>query len=218
MEKKRNQTIKGFIHKASGKVSAIAFLEAQKEFLSSAELAPITSPILSKVDLGEIMPSAAVTELTQALFRFSNEQNELAIKGKPVASVTGIKVSKPRVSRKLAAHTATVYEADGSIAKHLNAQKELVETVKDFDLSQDAEGWSLRRLFDAAPHTYAVIVSHRLKHSDGTCFTLRIERGEALSRLLKAKGSPVLKAAPKGNGKLGFGVKAKQSRATFSGG
>src|ERR1700687_5031424 len=49
-KKPRVMTPRGFLHKASGKVSAIAFLAQHKAWLETGELACKTTPILVKLE------------------------------------------------------------------------------------------------------------------------------------------------------------------------
>jgi hypothetical protein len=61
-----------------------------------------------------------------------------------------------------------------------------------------------------------VVESTRLFRQDGTAFTATILRDDAIGRILKVKKGPVLKAQKKSGGRLGFGVKCKESKASFS--
>jgi hypothetical protein len=80
-------------------------------------------------------------------------------------------------------------------------------------MSQRASEWVDRRLFEQAPDCYGEVThlkAHNPEHATDV-----ILRDDALARILKTSISPVCKRT-KSSGTLGFGVKAKGSKVTFS--
>ena len=207
-KKPRQMSPKGFLFKANGRVSAEAFLVAHREWLTTGELANATMPILVKLDSKEILPTPALDEIKEIV---------LAHHIKTELQKAKAAMQKQTEPKALKAWQATVYNQDGSIALGWKVTKdpdtgkesgEWVDLQQDFDMAQDAEGWADRKLFDAAPDSYAEVNGH------GT--SVRVERKDAIARILRKKKGPVSHTRGASTSSLGFGVKAKQDTAHFS--
>lgn len=203
-KKERKMTPKGFLHKTTTKAanSAIAFLAQYREFLTTGELADRTSPILAKVDAGELLPTPALKEIQYAVMTHIIEADTRKAE----------KVVEPGASggtRK--PWRTTVYNAEGVVQTRTNTKGEEEDLIKGFDLGQDADRWADRRLFEGTHGWYAIV-----EHTVLANISTRIERGDAMARILKQPKGPTVQVRGKSTKTLGFGVKAKESRASFS--
>src|SRR5271166_4917515 len=139
----RQMTPKGFLAKLSTKAanSAAGFILAHRQWLTTGELASVTSPILAKLDTKELLPTPALKELGQAVMNHIIVQDQRRAE----ASMEGAQQSgttKPWV--------ATIYDSKGLICTKLNSDGEEEELVKGFDHPQEADRWVDRRLYDGA--------------------------------------------------------------------
>ena len=222
--KKRAVTIKSFIKGASSpRISAQAYLEAHEEFLSSGELAPLVTPIIAQVKERKVMPTPALVHIQQVAFDYMMESEKRKALEKLAATASGNKLDKHTAHRvrSTASQTSVVYDKNGNILTAIDERTgEEYDLIKDHDLFQNAQGWCHRRLDQCEPNAYAIITSNKVITSKGV-MTTRIERGTAISALLKRKpgmGAQISKSAPKSTSRLGFGVKCNPSKATFSAG
>lgn len=199
----RKMTPKGFLHKTTTKAahSAAAFLQAHRDFLTTGELASVTSPILRKVDDGTLMPTPALQEIAAAVMGhiISSDIQKL-----------DDKINNPPQSATPKSWIATVYNATGVIQTRINAKGEEEELVKDFELGQEADRWADRRLFEGASDWYAEVANARVNLMN------RVERSDAIARILKQPKGPSIHQKAVTTKSLGFGVKAKQDRSSFS--
>lgn len=205
----RKMTLKGFLHKSGTKAanSASAFIAAHREFLQTGELALFTTPILLKVDSKEVMPTPALEQLKQVVLAHHLAEE--------------IRIGQEKLNRQPEEKTpkgyvATVYNAKGEVIQEKNSVGKVVDLTDSFDNGQRASDWCDRRLFDQSPGCFAVVVSTKLFKKNGDAFTATILRDDAIGRIEKKKKGPVMKAKPKETGRLSFGVKAKESKASFS--
>lgn len=205
-KKERKMTPKGFLHKCSTKAanSAIAFLAAHRSFLETGELAEYTSPILAKLDSRELLPTPALKEIQYAVMTHIFESDRQKLEEKVQAQQEG----SPKSTRK--SWMATIYDAAGVIQSRTKDDGEVEDLVKGFDLSSDADRWVDRRLFEGASDWYGE-VSHTVIPNVCT----RIERQDAIARILKTKKGPTVQVRGKSTKTLGFGVKAKPTRDTW---
>lgn len=203
MAKQKIMSARGFLHKTTTKAanSAAAFLSQYREYLTTGELAPKTSHIINKVDLGQLLPTPALKEIQNAVMAHiiesdtkKQEQAELA-------------AQEPKTSK---SWIATVYNAEGVVQSRIKDNGEEEDLIKGFDLSSDADRWCDRRLFDGSPDWHAEVVNASLN------LITRIERNDSIARILKKKKGPTMYVKGKSTKSLGFGVKAKQTRVTFS--
>lgn len=208
----RKMTAKGFLHKATTKAanSALSFIDAHREFLLTGELALFTAPILARVADKSLMPTPALTEITQVVLAhhlaetIRIEEEKMARRDSPT-------------ERKPKSYVATIYDSKtGEVVQKKNDEGKLVDLKQSFDDSMRAEGWTDRQLFDGAPTWFGVVESTKLFRADGTAFAATILRGDSIARILRKPKAPVMKAQSKGTGRLSFGVKVKPSHASFS--
>ncbi len=203
-KKERKMTPKGFLHKTTTKAanSAIAFLAQYREFLTTGELADKTSPILAKVDAGELLPTPALKEIQYAVMTHIIEADTAKAEAVVEPTAKG-QTRKP--------WRTTVYNVEGVVQTRINAKGEEEDLIKGFDLSQDADRWADRRLFEGTHGWYAVV-----EHTIIPNISTHIQRGDAMARILKQPKGPTVAVKGKSTKTLGFGVKAKESRASFS--
>lgn len=200
-KKPRNMTPNGFLSKAVNAKSALAFLEAHRDYMLTGEIAKVTSPILKKVDEKELLPSPALAEIRTAVM------NHIMISAINSARNSAEKAQASGSPDK--PYLANVYDADGKIVEVKNAEGELVELSKAFALPQEAERWCDRRLEECASDCRGEVIATHMN-----MMVSHISRVEALGRLLKQRGGSTGGKAPSGN--LSWGVKAKPSKSTFS--
>jgi len=202
--KERKMTPKGFLHKTTTKAanSAIAFLAQYRAFLTTGELAERTSPIIAKVDAGELLPTPALKEIQYAVMTHIIEAD--------AAKVDQAVEAGPKQTKK--PWRASIYDAAGVLQTRINTKGEEEDLVKGFDLGQEADRWADRRLFEGTHGWYAVV-----EHTIIPNISTRVERGDSMARILKQPKGPAIHQKGKSTKTLGFGVKAKQTRVTFSG-
>ncbi len=204
-KKERKMTPKGFLAKTQTKAanSAIAFLAQYREYLTTGEVAEATSPIVAKVDSGELLPTPALREIQYAVMTHIIKADEKKLEQS--ATGGGGKTGTRKSWR------ATVYDAAGNVATRVKADGEVEDLIKGFDLSQDADRWCDRRLFDGTHGWYAEV-----EHTIIPNIKARIDRADAVARILKKPKGPTVAVRGKSTKTLGFGVKAKESRSSFS--
>lgn len=195
----RKMTEKGFLNKASGKLSAAAFIAQHRQFLSTGTLASLTAPILAKLDAREIMPTPALDEIRQAVLTH--------MIAKDIAKGEAAMNAPPRTVKP---YTATVYDAGGNVAIRTTEDGEIKELISNFDDTSGAEGWCDRRLDTEGPGAYALIVHHT------TARVMRIERDDSIARLCGTRRpGPVMKQQGSSGG-IGWNMKAKGDHFYFS--
>jgi hypothetical protein len=202
--KERKMTPKGFLHKTTTKAanSAIAFLAQYRDYLTTGELKDRTSPIIAQVDAGELLPTPALKEIQYAVMTHIIESD--------VAKAE--KVAEPGVKQTRKPWRTSIYDAAGVLQTRINGKGEEEDLIQGFDLSQRASEWGDRRLFEGTHGWYAIV-----EHTVIPNISSRIERGDAMARILKQPKGPAIHQKGKSTKTLGFGVKAKQTRVTFSG-
>lgn len=196
----RKMTPKGFLHKTTTKAahSAAAFLAAHREWLRTGELSKVTDPILRKLDMGELLPTPALKLIQQATLNHIIESD----RQKTVANIE--EAGKP-VTRK--PWMAAIMDAQGHIVE-VDGDDGPEPLAKGFEHPQEADRWADRRLFDGASDWYAVI--------EGLGTRVVIQRQDAIARILKRPKGPAVHQKGTSTKTLGFGVRAKQDRASFS--
>lgn len=209
----RKMTEKGFLHKSTTCKSAIAFLAAHREYLTTGELAPFTSPIVARIDAKELLPTPGLSEINNVVLAHMLAKDQL--KGEAAM----LKATEPSQSNK--AYIATVYNADGTIAikkntdkesEHFGEEKDLIE---GFELGQRANEWAYRRLFEQGEGSYAEVVATKLITANGP-MTERFNRDQAIEKLFPRAKGPVMHKKPQSTDKLSFGVKVSNYVAKFS--
>jgi hypothetical protein len=191
------------INKATQNGTALGFFDQYREYMVSGELAPILSPIVAKVDAGTLMPTSAMDQLGNIVLTHilaaSIVRGEMAAE----ARANGSKQDN---------WTATIYNAEDEIQTYINAKGKEVELQQSFIVSGDGDRWADRFLtIDTSGSDWFAIIQHN--HSDVKTIVLR---ADAMARVFRNKKSPVCKPPKVSTHSLSFGVKAKQSRASFS--
>lgn len=209
MSTPRVMTPKGFLHKTTTKAagSALAFLASYREYLLTSEVSVVTSPIIARLDAGEILPTPALEEVKAAVFTHMLASDALKAEAA---------IEKQQQPKKTKPHVAMIYDETGVIATRLNEEGEVEELIKAFDMPQDAMRWIDRRLVEAAPRSYATL-DHTKTVGAGSAMQETITRNESFERIYKVARGPVMKPQSKSTPRLGFGVKAHPSKSTFSG-
>jgi hypothetical protein len=205
--KERKMSPKGFLHKCSTKAanSAIAFLAAHRAFLETGELAVKTSPLLAKLDAGELLPTPCLKEIQYAVMTHIIESDRNKLEAKIEAAAQGgtsTGTRKPWV--------ATIYNAAG-VVQTRETEDGPEDLIKGFDLGQEADRWVDRRLFEGASDWYGTV-----EHQVIPNLHSRIERADSIARILKQPKGPTVHVRGKSTKTLGFGVKAKETRVSFS--
>jgi hypothetical protein len=205
--KERKMSPKGFLHKCSTKAanSAIAFLAAHRTFLQTGELAQKTSPILAKLDAGELLPTPCLKEIQYAVMTHIIESDQRKLDEKVQQAQEG----STKTTRK--PWCASIFNAEGVIQTRVKPDGEVEDLIQGFELSSDADRWVDRRLFDGASDWYGEVA-----HTVIPNVCSRIERADSIARILKQKKGPTVQVKGKSTKTLGFGVKAKETRVTFS--
>lgn len=195
----RKMTAKGFFKKLTKYKSAEGFLAQYREYLLTGEMYDITTPIVDRLDAGELLPTPAIDELTKVVFAHINALDLAAA----YASIEKKSEASPKGSSKPVQ------------AVILNAKGE--ETDSDgFNLGQDALRWVDRRLFEAEPGSIGHII-HVKVMIKGEPEVEEITREDSFARILGGrKAGPVMKRRPTTVSRLGGQMKVAQSRAHFS--
>lgn len=211
METKKERVMgpKGFLHKASGKISAEAFLKQHRAWLETGDLAQYTSPILRQIDAREILPTPGLQAIKAVVL-----SHHLAVESRKAETAMEKAASEPGTRK---SYLATILDAEGNVVcTRINDKGAEVELRESFDLGSDAERWCDRRLFDGASDWFGMVEMTKIHNSDGEPLTTIIMRQDAIARVLKVKKGPVSKSKPKSTGSLSFGVKVSNSVSKFS--
>ena len=202
--KERKMSPKGFLAKTQTKAanSAIAFLAQYRDYLVTGELKDKTSPIIAQVDAGELLPTPALREIQYAVMTHIIESD----------AAKADKAAEPATKGTRKSWKASIYDAAGVLQTKINGKGEEEDLIQGFDLGQRANEWADRRLFEGTHGWYAIV-----EHTTLTNVSSRIERGDAMARVLRQPKGPAIHQKGKSTKTLGFGVKAKQTRVTFSG-
>lgn len=203
--KPRKMTAKGWLSKSTkqGARSAEGFIAAYREFLTTGELAAKTSPILAKLDKKEAYPTPVLRELQNAVMVHIIESDH-----RKMEKVQEQAQNPSSQTKK--AWVATIYNAKGEVQTRIKNDGDEEDLIKEFEQSQDADRWCDRRLFDGAPDWYAEV-----DHASLPIHT-RIERQDAIARILKQPKGPTVQVKGKSTKTLGFQHKAKDFRPQFS--
>jgi len=202
MTTERKMGPKGLLRKAnSGKIGALAFIAAHRDYLTTGELAYVTGPIVTKIESGELYPTPGMEEIKIAVMTHIMLCDAIGAKDKQEKASSSPKTSKSFEACIRDGSGAVLYKDDGKPMRQA------------FDLPQRASEWVDRRLFEQSPDCYGE-VTHLKAHNPLTA-TDTILRDDSIARILKTGMRPVCKVM-KSSATLGFGVKAKQSKANFS--
>jgi hypothetical protein len=205
-KKTRVMSIKGFLHKAGGRVSAAAFLEQHRAWLQTGKLAEVTSSILRMWDEKQLLPTPALDRIKDAVLahhlRVETQKAEKQLAAEQEGSPSGHS-SKPWV--------VTCYDSKGHVCSRTKSTGEVVDIHQTFQLQQRASEWADRRLVhDCASDCFAVIIHQP------SGLEVVILRGDAMARVFPKVKAPISKRTGVRDDRLSFGAKVAQSRAHFS--
>lgn len=200
-KKPRMMSAKGLLHKATTSKSAIGFLSAHRQYMTTGLLAPLLSPIIAKVDEGKLLPTPAVQAISQAVME------HIILSDKLKAEDAIENAGKPGTQK---SYLGTILDPEGNICTKINSKGEEEDLVKGFDMPQDAARWLERRLFEGEPTWYGV-----LEHAHSKCVET-ITRDVAIEHVLKKAKGPAVHSRGVSTKTLGFGTKVKESRNIYS--
>jgi len=201
-KKARNMTVRGFLAKTNSKAatSASAFISQYRDYLTTGELAPLTAPIVAKVESGTLMPTPALAEIQNAVLThmilLANKELE-ATEGKVI--IPSKKVWK-----------AKILDGRGNICVRIKENGEAEELDRSFEHASEADRWVDRNLVECGSDCHGEI-----DHATMNIHTI-VLRQDAMARVFKAKKGPTIHHKSKTTATLGFGVKCSQDRASFS--
>jgi hypothetical protein len=197
----RKMSAKGFLNKVLKYKSAEGFLKQYREYLLTGELYSITTPIVDRLDNGDLLPTPAMAELTNVVFAHiqaietQKALDSIANKESEGGSTAG--ASKPV--------QAIIFDSNGNETDR-----------KGCDKGQEGMRWVDRRLFEASPGSYGEVV-HTSVMIKGEPMKETISREDSFARILGNRSpGPVLKRRPTSVSRLGGQMKVSQSRAHFS--
>jgi len=196
---------KMWLHRSQGRaaLSAKGFLDQHRQYLETGELAEVASPILRLLDDKKLMPTPALEQIQQAVVTHLIRKNvEEAEKSLINARANGSNTNKHWV--------ASIYNSKGTLQTRISESGKVIFLEERFELASDADRWTDRMLFDAASDCFATI-----SHDTLNCSTT-VMRSDSIARVLAKGKQPFSKRVGGRDSKLSFGVKAVQSRASFS--
>jgi hypothetical protein len=208
--KARKMTPQGFLHKTTTKAAnaAAGFLETHRTWLTTGELAEMTSPILRKLDDKEILPTPALEAIKNVVYGYMIA-SEIR---KGEERIAKIEAGGDRVPKNW---LATIYNKDGNICVRVKDGKE-IPLQQEFDQPQEADRWCDRRLVEGETDWYGVVAHTTKTTKDGDPLATTVLRNDAMARTHASRGGPVMKNQAKSAGKLSWGVKSRPSKASFS--
>jgi hypothetical protein len=206
MAKHNVMSARGFLAKLSTKAanSALGFIQAHREFLTTGEVSIVTSPIIARLDSGELLPTPAKHEIAAAvmghIIAIDQAKMEEAIE----------RASEPKAQK---TWMARILDAKGELV-YVNGARlegggyEQIALEQSFEHAQRADGWVDRRLFEGAPDWYGEV--------EGLGTHVHVERADSIARILKQPKGPAIHQRAVTTKTLGFGVKVHQTRVSFS--
>jgi hypothetical protein len=206
----RAMTDKIFLYRSQGKaaVSAKSFLEAHRQFLLTGTLRPLTEPLLVKLDKGEALPTPTLNEVRNAVY--THMVNETITEG--IKKITKSESGEHHTNKN---YIATIFDSQGNVCTRVKPDGFIEDLVKGFDDGEHAKGWVDRRLFDGCLDWYGTVVHQKITIKGEPMMEL-VQRADSIARLLRKKKTPAIHEKSKSTPSLGFGVRAKQDRASFS--
>lgn len=190
-------TPKTFLKKINHAKSAEGFLLQYREYMLTGDLHSITTPILIKIDSGELLPAPAMDELASAVYAHIIAGEKLAFEASLNKESDSESVSNKPV-------LGAIFDRKG----------EEVES-KSFNLGQDALRWVDRHLIAQSPDCVGKVTHHKVLIK-GLPMEEIVTREDAYLRLFPKKKSPFMKRSPTSVSSLTGRMKVHQSRASFS--
>lgn len=200
-KKERAMTEKGWLQRASGKAgkSAAGFIQAHRAWLETGSLAQFTSPLLQKLDQGELFPTSCLETLKSVVL------GHLLAKEQSKAEQV---MNQPAKTPKQ--YEGTVYDSHGNICQDAEGK----DLTFSSDQSGEVERWADRRLIDGAPDWFATVVNTKMFTPEGEAYTQTILRDDSLARLLRPKKGPASRQTSKTTSKLSWGMKVAGGKPT----
>ena len=192
-------TIQGFISKMSGRISAESFLKQHREYMLSGELSSVLTPIIEKIDNGELSAKTGLINIQQSSFNYFMDK-------KAAEAVNSINKSSKPSSQKM--YTAAIYNEDGSFATYIDNNGDEKDLIFNTDNSLQAESWCHRKLFDAAPNCYGKVVNKV------TGFVNEVSRDSAIAAILRT--GPIGAYRKTGSDGKSWKMKVKNDHFHFS--
>lgn len=194
-------TAKGFLTKANGKVSALAFLQEHRAWLLTGTRKLLTEPILIQLDRGELFPTPALNEIKVAVMNHMIATDILAGQSK---------MSEASEPDTVKACVVTICIGDNPVmvttkVKTKEGEKEVSKPMSmGFDSYYKAEEWACRRLQEGGPGWIAKMQDNVLGKSK------ELTRDQAFGRLVKIKPVPTMRVnSSKGDKRLSGKPKVK---------
>ena len=201
-------TAKSFLTKTNQKAakSAVAFIAAYHDYLLTGEIAPITAPIVLKVDAGELQATPALDEIRAAVWAHiqalevakAEKQIEKQIENANNPNASGNKI-----------FMAMVVNGKGELQYQRDNNGDLKPMKKNFDLPQEAYRWMCRQIF-GAPSDW-IGISYHFGNEWET-----VDKDLAVYEILKKGPRPAMKKDKKTSARLGNNMKAVQKMSHFS--
>lgn len=190
-------TPKTFLKKITHAKSAEGFLKQYREFMLTGELLSITTPIVAKIDSGELLPVPALDEIANAVYT-----HLLAVERQ---------VFEASLNKESGTEKASDKPVVGII---FDSKGEEVES-KSFNLGQDAMRWTDRHLVAQSPDCVGKVI-HTKVLIKGVPMEETVTREDAYSRLYPRKKTPFMKRSPTSVSSLTGRMRVSQSRSSFS--
>jgi hypothetical protein len=197
-------TPKQLLNKANKSKSAIKFFQEQRQYLLGGEMSAILSPIVRRVDAGDVMPTPALQEVAQHIAEYLLYTN-LA------DAETKRQHSEDRATPKN--WTVKILDAEGNLGFREIPKGDIEFLTASFETAQEADTWANNKLSSLGSIGWSANISHL--HSKAQT---SIQRDEALSAVNKRKvGAATKKTKKTTTNRLGFGPGPHStSRASFS--
>ena len=202
----RKMTPNGFVSKLTSAKSALGFLAAHREYMTTGEIAPIVSPILAKVDSGALMPTPALQEIKDAVWASIQAAAVAKAEGSLIKSESEGGIEKP--------YLASIRDELGRLQYRTKDDGEEVPLEKGFDMPQDADRWIDRMLVASSPDCHGERFWANAPGEDQRL--VMTHRDDAMYRTYRPGRSADCKGGAKSAGKLSWGVKCEQTRSYFS--
>jgi hypothetical protein len=210
----RNITLRGWLSKSMGKVSAQGFIEGSKEFfLKDDELADQVIPIIEKFEAKDILPSVALLCLQKAVIAHQRILEERKADEAVNKAMSSSQTKKYKVS---------ICDPEGNVIivpEHVNETGKVIpekEMISQFEMMQQAEQWAALRLYDTYEGCYAKIDCLALFTKEGHPMEFKLSRLRALGIIKKQKKTPFMKDNSRKQAPLGWNAKCKQKTQHFS--
>lgn len=220
---KINLTPRMFIQKANGKISALAFLDKHREYLTTGIFEGVCDQIFQDLDDKKIYPFDALPLIKNKVFNKMLSLEALEHEAKMQARIQKKelqdkikfeKESEPKEEREEKAHQVIIYDGNNNVIETFRNNNSYPLKM-NFDRSFDAECWAIRKLIHGGVDWYAQITSIKMLDKNGLPLVMKIDRKAAFSSSFRPINGPAMKKQ-KSSGRLGNVAKAIQTKCNFS--